>query len=545
MFSPNDPLLFLFVGIIVAAVLGQSIFFLVKSIRRAKEKGMDMTKIKKTIITAAIFTIAPAVAIVITVISLSKSLGIALPWLRLSVVGSLSYEAIAADNAARGMGFNSLAELAGKINASQYVTITIVMTVSIMVGIWLVPVVAKKYQNGLVNFENKDKRWSDILQNSLFIGMISAFVGFVFCDLSRLWSEGARYVTEKDMETENSIMIEGEKVSSVDSNSANEKSKEGAEKDNSKKSEEEENFYVKAWGPNGGIPGEMDNPFFFVEFSLPILKLEALRDEKVIQKKASEIMTITPALEGKYNFIDSKSIYFYPSEPANPFIKYEIHISENVKSISGKKLEGISDFSTPVAIVNSNPLKLLDSKAGVRKEIPDFYAPRYGLSQSDAKYALLSFNYFMTASEAESVLKARCISEDNVNVEELSFKLEPYFDKNSNIKGNRSRKFYIVLDGKISRGSTINLECVDSSSSYKTSETWKVAKPFRSLRYYNRSDYRNLAKYCFEFTIPVKEETVLNSFKISGMELTEKNFEVDDNEVYLKNIKSGIKKYLQ
>ena len=201
MFSPNDPLLFLFVGIIVAAVLGQSVFFLVKSIRRAQETGMDMTKIKKTIITAAIFTIAPAIAIVITVISLSKSLGIALPWLRLSVVGSLSYEAIAADNAARGMGFNSLAELAGKINASQYVTITIVMTVSIMVGIWLVPVIAKKYQNGLVNFENKDKKWSDILQNSLFIGMISAFVGFVFCDLSRLWSEKARYVTEKDMET--------------------------------------------------------------------------------------------------------------------------------------------------------------------------------------------------------------------------------------------------------------------------------------------------------------------------------------------------------
>lgn len=201
MFSPNDPLLFLFVGIIIAAVLGQSIFFLVKSVRRAKERGMDMTKIKKTIITAAIFTIAPAVAIVITVISLSESLGIALPWLRLSVVGSLSYEAIAADNAARGMGFSGLAELAGRINASQYVTITIVMTVSIMVGIWLVPVIAKKYQNGLVNFENRDKKWSDILQNSLFIGMISAFVGFVFCDISRLWSESARYVTDKDIET--------------------------------------------------------------------------------------------------------------------------------------------------------------------------------------------------------------------------------------------------------------------------------------------------------------------------------------------------------
>ena len=196
-FSVNHPILFILVGIIIAAVLGQSVYFLLKSVRHAKKIGMDMTKIKKTMVTAAIFTIAPAVAIVITVISLSQSLGIALPWLRLSVVGSLSYEAIAAANAASGMG-TTLAELAGNINASQYVTIVIVMTISIMVGIWLVPVICKKYQSGLMSFENKDKKWSDILQNSLFIGMISAFVGFVFCDVSRLWSENARVVATKD-----------------------------------------------------------------------------------------------------------------------------------------------------------------------------------------------------------------------------------------------------------------------------------------------------------------------------------------------------------
>ena len=194
-FNVNHPILFVLVGIIIAAVLGQSVYFLVKSYRRAKEKGMDMTKVNKTIKTAAIFTIAPAVSIVITVITLSQSLGIALPWLRLSVVGSLSYEAIAAANAASGMG-TTLAELAGNMTASQYVTIIIVMTVSIMVGIWLVPVIAKKYQSGLVSFEQKDAKWSGILQNSLFIGMISAFVGFVFCDVSRLWnSEGGIFST--------------------------------------------------------------------------------------------------------------------------------------------------------------------------------------------------------------------------------------------------------------------------------------------------------------------------------------------------------------
>ena len=185
-FRINHPILFLLVGVIIAAVLAQSIYFLIKSIRRARALGMDMGKIKKTILTAAIFTVAPAVSIVIAVISLSQSLGIALPWLRLSVVGSLSYEAIAAANAASGMGMK-LSDLVGNMTASAYVTITIVMTVSIMVGIWLVPLLAKKIQSGLVSFEKKDKKWSGILQNALFIGMISAFVGYVFCDLSRLW----------------------------------------------------------------------------------------------------------------------------------------------------------------------------------------------------------------------------------------------------------------------------------------------------------------------------------------------------------------------
>ena len=206
-FTPNHPILFVLVGIIIAAVLGQSVYFLLKSVRRAKATNMDMTKIKKTIITAAIFTIAPAVSIVVTVVTLAKSLGIALPWLRLSVVGSLSYEAIAAANAASGMG-TTLAELGEGMTASEYVTIALVMTLSIMVGIWLVPVIAKKYQNGLVSFENKDKKWSDILQNSLFIGMISAFVGFVFCDVSRLWSEKARLVEITDKMTDTTTVIE-------------------------------------------------------------------------------------------------------------------------------------------------------------------------------------------------------------------------------------------------------------------------------------------------------------------------------------------------
>ena len=140
-FYVNHPFIFILVAIIVAVVLGQSVYFLVKAMRRSKQLGMDQTKIKKTIKTAAIFTIAPAVAIVISVITLSKKLGVALPWLRLSVVGSMSYETIAATNALQAMGQSLGSSVA--LSAQQYVNVLLVMTISIMVGIWLVPVVSK------------------------------------------------------------------------------------------------------------------------------------------------------------------------------------------------------------------------------------------------------------------------------------------------------------------------------------------------------------------------------------------------------------------
>lgn len=187
-FHVNHPILYAMVALLVAVVLGQSVYFLAKALRRSKEIGMDQAKIRKTMKTAAVFTIAPAVSIVISVITLSKSLGIPLPWLRLSVVGSLSYEAIAASNAVSAMGL-TLGKI-DQLTAQQFVNITLVMTISIMMGIWLVPAIGKKLLNGMSSLENRDKKWAEIFQNAMFIGMISAFLGFVFCDFSRLWIPG-------------------------------------------------------------------------------------------------------------------------------------------------------------------------------------------------------------------------------------------------------------------------------------------------------------------------------------------------------------------
>lgn len=205
-FSINHPVLFIIVGLLVAVVLAQSVFFLVKALRRSKELGMDQTKIKKTIKTASIFTIAPAVAIVISIITLSKKLGLPMPWLRLSVIGSMSYETIAANNALSAMG-QSLGSVT-PLSAQQYLNVLLVMTISIMTGIWLVPAIGKKLQNGMKSMAGRDAKWADIFQGALFIGMIAAFLGFVFCDVSRLWTAKNGIATE----TVNQFLEDGTKV---------------------------------------------------------------------------------------------------------------------------------------------------------------------------------------------------------------------------------------------------------------------------------------------------------------------------------------------
>lgn len=185
-FHINSPILYLLAGVIVLAVLAQSVFFLAKAWKRGIQLDMKKEQLRRIAVTAGVFTIAPAIAIVISIMTLSKDLGIPLPWLRLSVVGSLSYETIAAANSMNAMGLTF--GQSGGLNASQYVTITCVMTLSIMVGIWLVPLVCKRLQGGMSSLEKRDRKWADIFSNAMFIGMIAAFVGFVFCDVGTVFS---------------------------------------------------------------------------------------------------------------------------------------------------------------------------------------------------------------------------------------------------------------------------------------------------------------------------------------------------------------------
>lgn len=114
--------------IVVVFVLAGCIFFILRAFKDAKKKGMDQKKLKKVVINSAIFTILPSISILIGVVTLSGTLGVPLPWIRLSVIGALHYEGAAVKTALEAFGVE-------KITSNEiFVTIAFVMTLGILTG---------------------------------------------------------------------------------------------------------------------------------------------------------------------------------------------------------------------------------------------------------------------------------------------------------------------------------------------------------------------------------------------------------------------------
>ncbi len=179
-FNLNSLPLFLAAGLIVLFVLAQSVFFLIKAWKRAGELGIQRQTLRRVVSASAVFTIAPAVAIILGVITLSKFLGLPLPWLRLSVLGALTYELPAATAAADALNIPSGEAVA---NAVSYSTIAWVMTLGIMSGLLIITFFSKNIHRGLDKLSKRDKKWNEIFLAALFMGMISAFLGYIFSDI--------------------------------------------------------------------------------------------------------------------------------------------------------------------------------------------------------------------------------------------------------------------------------------------------------------------------------------------------------------------------
>ncbi len=181
----NSPVMYLICGVIVLFVAAVCIVFAVRAYRAGKAIGMDVSKMKRTIVASATFAVIPSVGILLGVIALSGSLGTPWPWLRLSVIGALHYETQVAEAAAEASGAGGLS--AANMTPETFTTIALLMSVCIMWGMVLMMVDGKSYIRRLTapkKPKDGSKRkgpdlsgFGDTAMTAMFIGLVSAYIG--------------------------------------------------------------------------------------------------------------------------------------------------------------------------------------------------------------------------------------------------------------------------------------------------------------------------------------------------------------------------------
>ncbi len=193
----SAPALYLIAAAVIVFVLIQSVFFLVKAWKHGKELGIDKKKLKNSVTSSALFTIPSALSVLATVIALAPALGLVIPWVRLSVIGNITYETVAATEAIEAFGITT--GITEPITDPEaFAGVAWVMTIGICFSLVVLPFVAKPLHKKFLNAGKKKedaaaevvteektasapkKRsfagFMDYVTPALFIGLIGAFV---------------------------------------------------------------------------------------------------------------------------------------------------------------------------------------------------------------------------------------------------------------------------------------------------------------------------------------------------------------------------------
>jgi hypothetical protein len=171
----NNNLLYILAAIVILFVLVQSSVFLFIAWKRGIELGISKGKMMAAIKSSAIFSIVPSIPIVVSLIAIAPILGVPFSWLRLSIIGSNSYELIAAGMGAQSMGVEGLG---GEGYTPQvFGNSMLIMSIGIIWGLICCVFILKRYQKRMNHMQQKDSTWAEILINALFFGMLSVLLG--------------------------------------------------------------------------------------------------------------------------------------------------------------------------------------------------------------------------------------------------------------------------------------------------------------------------------------------------------------------------------
>ena len=175
--------MFIVCGIVIIYVLAQSLFFMHRAWKRGKDIGLDTKVMKSTVSGSALFSIVPSIPILIILVMLMSVLGNYFPWLRLSVIGSSSYENVAANIAARSFGLLSYTDEG--YNTSIFISTMWAMSICILYEPLLIMLGQKSLDKGMATLKVR----KPILYSLLIDGIFIAMMGWFCAPYMTYWTE--------------------------------------------------------------------------------------------------------------------------------------------------------------------------------------------------------------------------------------------------------------------------------------------------------------------------------------------------------------------
>lgn len=292
-------------------------------------------------------------------------------------------------------------------------------------------------------------------------------------------------------------------------------------------------FQIADYGPVEELPSEVKYPSIYVVFSQPVVPLQQLG----APMKRSDIMRIDPPLRGTYRWYGTRLLSFDADEKALPQRRYTVSISDDVKSLGGKKLTGTSAFS-----FHTEYLSLRDLYVGSG-------SGSYSLDDvplTEAKTIHLLFSYKVNPEVIKNYISIEAAGRgytfslsrqadpekkipEEVMERSVVLHVDDLFPEDTDVtvtirKGARSEADFLGIPEKITR-------------------TFHTLRPFRFVRYdtfswsFPRSKQGDANPVYLEFSHPVKKEGLAEKVRSNPrMEISRDNVEVYRRSVKINNL---------
>ncbi len=143
------------------------------SLKAGKEIGLSKKQMFSAFRTGFTTTLVPSIAILFGLVLLISKLGLPFPWMRLSVIGSVTYELIAAGTAANELGLDGISS---QFDGQVFTNVVWTMSLGAILGLFIVAF----FTPSIGKLKNKvaggDEGWMRVMTAAAFFGAVSYMV---------------------------------------------------------------------------------------------------------------------------------------------------------------------------------------------------------------------------------------------------------------------------------------------------------------------------------------------------------------------------------